>query len=288
MFHATITAPAKAKQTTHVFKTRDGADLVGELFLPAARRPFALVIINGATGVPQRYYKHFARWLAEERGLACLTYDYRDIGRSTDGPLRRSTTTMAHWGIEDAEAARRFARIVLPDIPIWLIGHSLGGMMLPFQRDFGGVRRIINVGSGAVHHLDHPWPYRDQAMAFRIVLGPIGTAIRGFQPARAIGVGENLPRRAFWQWRRWCTSKGFYQADIGKTLPEFEPNAITAPIRFLSVSDDDLCPRNSTAKLFTLYGQGEIVDIEAGHDQIGHTGLFARANAHRWPEIIQA
>ena len=56
-----------------LFKTPDGAELVGRLYAP--ERPWAAAVLNGATGVPQGFYTHFARWLAAERGVACLTYD---------------------------------------------------------------------------------------------------------------------------------------------------------------------------------------------------------------------
>ncbi|MEO0503313.1 MAG: hypothetical protein AAFZ14_08310, partial [Pseudomonadota bacterium] len=88
-----------------VFKTGDGAELVGRLFLPA-RAPFACIVLNGATGVPQSYYAHFARWLAAERGMACLTYDYRDVGRSWSGPMADSAADMIDWGTSDQLAAR--------------------------------------------------------------------------------------------------------------------------------------------------------------------------------------
>lgn len=42
------------------FKTQDGAELVGRLYRPN-QRPFAAVVLNSATGVPQTFYAHFAR-----------------------------------------------------------------------------------------------------------------------------------------------------------------------------------------------------------------------------------
>ncbi|MEX0370759.1 MAG: hypothetical protein AB3N09_09025, partial [Tateyamaria sp.] len=93
-------------ETSLAFKTEDGADLVGRLYRPT-QRAFAAVVLNSATGVPQTFYTHFARWLASERGMAVLTYDYRGLGRSNAGPLRKVTADMSDWGIRDQVAARR-------------------------------------------------------------------------------------------------------------------------------------------------------------------------------------
>ena len=132
----------QVKERAMVFKSADGAELVGQLFEPA-HAPFAAVVLNGATAVPQSYYAHFARWLASERGMACLTFDYRDVGRSWSGPLAQSKADMIDWGTSDHLAARQALARAIPDTPIWIIGHSLGAMMLPNQRDFEGVSRVM-------------------------------------------------------------------------------------------------------------------------------------------------
>ena len=63
------------------------AQLAGQLYRPKGI-PRAAVVLNGATGVPQSFYRHFARWLAAERGMVCLTYDYSDFGASAQRSLR--------------------------------------------------------------------------------------------------------------------------------------------------------------------------------------------------------
>jgi predicted alpha/beta hydrolase len=55
------------------------AELSARLYMPASA-PDVAVVVHAATGVPRDYYQHFARWLVEEQGMACLTYDYRDFG----------------------------------------------------------------------------------------------------------------------------------------------------------------------------------------------------------------
>ncbi|NRB01908.1 MAG: alpha/beta fold hydrolase [Rhodobacteraceae bacterium] len=273
---------------THVFKTSDGAELVGDLYTPGRTKPFSVVLLCGATAIPQEFYTHFAQWLASERGLACFTFDYRDIGRSKQGPLRASKTTMADWGTKDIEAARRLVRCVLPGTPIWHIGHSLGGMTLPFQSNLTDVARVTTVATGAVNTKDHPRQMFWKVALFWHVMGPALTAVFGYLPSWVFGLGENLPRRAFWQWRRWCNAPEFYMPDAGREMPAFKTDHLTMPIRFIAFSDDPTCPPASAERLADLYGTGqvEVIDPSPEGDALGHMGIFSRKNQKYWERLI--
>ena len=59
----------------------------------------AIVIVCGA-GIPARVYHRLACYLAE-RGAAVLTFDYRGIGASRGGSLRRMTSGMDDWAARD-------------------------------------------------------------------------------------------------------------------------------------------------------------------------------------------
>lgn len=80
--------PAEAVQ----FPAVDGYTLHGTLFLPSASRSSDIaVVLNSATGVQRRFYGRVATYLAEQHGLAVLTYDYRGIADSRPRNLRSST-----------------------------------------------------------------------------------------------------------------------------------------------------------------------------------------------------
>lgn len=270
------------------FKAADGAELVGRLYRPEGRA-FAAVVLNSATGVPQGFYAHFARWLAAERGMACLTYDYRGLGRSVAGPIRRHKADMIDWGIADQQAARRAMRREVPGTQLWVIGHSLGAMLLPHQTEMDDVARVIGVASGMVHYTDHPWPYRATALAFWFGVGPLATAVCGFMPAKRLGFGEDLPSGVYWQWRKWCTSREFYDADLGDRLPP--PNwTASAPVRLIAFSDDDLIPPGCVRRLADVYGPAAKQDIldpaDYGLASIGHLSAFSRRNRAIWPALL--
>lgn len=266
------------------------ARLGGTLYQPADS-PRAAVVIHGATGAKHSYYGAFSRWLAEERGLAVLTYDYRDFGASLKGSMRASQATMTDWGVHDPNTAQDYLRGRFPDTPLWVIGHSLGGFMLPFHANLDQVERFIAVASGPGHWTDHPWPYRAAAMLLWFGHGPLCALIAGFLPGRHLGLGADLPKGVYWQWRRWCLSRDFYEPDIGTTLPLRAEPGLSAPTTLIAVADDDLIPPKIVERLATFYPAAPIenrtlVPAEFGLTKIGHFGPFRRSNAVLWPAIM--
>ncbi len=265
------------------------AVLVGRLYLPI-HAPKATVVLHGAVGVPQRSYRHFAAWLAAERGMACLTYDYRDFGASATGSMRRSRATLSDWGMCDQEAALDAAEARLPGIPLWVIGHSLGGAMLPFHRP-RKIERAIVLAAGILHVSDHPWPYQALARQFWNVSGPLATMAAGYMPGRRIGFGSDLPAGVFWQWRRWCTKRGFHLNDAGTHLPRLDPAAHTAPTRLIAVADDVMVPASAVRRMMDLMPQSaknlSVLRAEDfGLKSIGHLGAFDRGKSVLWPAIV--
>jgi predicted alpha/beta hydrolase len=266
-----------------------GATLTGQLYLPDGL-PRAVVVFHGAVGVPKRRYSSFAAWLAAERGLACLTYDYRHFGASSAGTLRNSKATLSDWGMLDQEAALNAAEHHLPGVPLWVIGHSLGGAMLPFHRP-RNIERAIIIAAGLLHVSDHPWPYQALARQFWYLTGPAATLTAGFLPGKIIGFGSDLPAGVFWQWRRWCTTRGFHLNDAGTKLPQPDPMAHTAPTRLIAISDDVMVPPPAVWRLMELIPQAVkrqrvLRPQDFGLQRIGHLGAFNRENAVLWPTIV--
>ena len=264
----------------------DVVTLNGTLFRPAGP-PRAAAVLHGATGVPARFYRHFARWLAAQ-GIACLTYDYRDFAGSSSGSLRRSQATLARWGLGDQPAAQAALEREYPGVPVWVIGHSLGALMVPFHPRAHAISRLISVASGPVHTSDHPLRIQAQVRAFWFGLGPLATAMLGYLPGKALGLGADLPAGVYWQWRRWCTTQGFYLGDIGRDLPMPDWNAFRGDMRVVAVSDDGMVPPSAVWRLMQHYPearkQQKVIHRTSG--RIGHVSLFAERNRSLWPDII--
>src|SRR5687768_13651679 len=95
--------------------TADGVRLGADLYRsPAAPRRAAL--LAPALGVPRKFYRPFAEFLAGE-GVATLVVDCRS-GRDA---------ALHDWADRDLPAALAHLRAAIPEVPLAWIGHSMGG-----------------------------------------------------------------------------------------------------------------------------------------------------------------
>ncbi len=287
--HGTLRVAHPVSDDEPVTFRADRARLQGRLFRPGAP-PRAAIVLHGATGVPQRYYRAFATWLAEQ-GYACLTYDYRDFGASAVGHVRVSNATMSDWGLRDQAAAQAALEAQVPDAPIWVIGHSLGGLMLPFHPGAARVSRLITVASGPVYSSDHPGMARVAAAAFWSPATRAAVRALGFVPGKLFGLGADLPRGVYTEWRRWCTTRGFYLGDIGQSLPMPDWAAMQGEMKAVAVADDGLVPPAAVWRLMQHYPEARKTQLtlrpgDHGLDRIGHIKVFSRKNSVLWPQIL--
>ncbi|WP_028030059.1 alpha/beta hydrolase family protein [Gemmobacter nectariphilus] len=262
-----------------------GGPLAGRLILPEA--PDKAIVINAATAVPAGYYAPFARWLASEHSAAVLIWDYRDFAAS--GDPRRSRATMADWGVHDAAAVRRWMGQRCPGLPLWVIGHSLGGLALPFQPDLHLVDRAIIVAAGPVALREHPWPLRAGIAAMWHGYGPAAVALLGYFPGRRMMLGADVPGPAFRQWRRWCTTDGSCLAD--PDMPPLASPALSCPVTLISFSDDGMVPAPAVTRLADWMPKAAvtrrlIAPQDHGVHSIGHIAAFASRNRAVWPALV--
>ncbi|MBD1205302.1 MAG: alpha/beta hydrolase [Rhodobacteraceae bacterium] len=267
-----------------------GATLAARLFLPPGP-PRAAAVLHGATGVPMGFYRAFAEWLAADRGVAVLTYDYRDFGASARAPTRASRATMADWGFHDQGAALQTLTRLFPGTPRWVIGQSLGGLFLAFHPEMAGVARVITVNSGPVHVTDHPHAFRALARVFWHGPHRALTRALGYHPGRHTGLGADLPRGVWEDWRRWCLTPGFFLSDLGHRLPFPDPSRVTAEMRLVATADDHWVPTAAVWRLMRHYPEAvkcQLVLHPAafGLARLGHLGPLARANALVWPALV--
>jgi len=249
----------------------DGYALGGTVF-DGARGP--VVVVNGATGVRQRYYARFAHWLADE-GATVVTYDYRGIGESRPHRLRGFSARMRDWGQLDLEGVLRFVHGVFPGRPVAVIGHSVGGQLLGLAPSITHVARVVTVGaqSGYWGH----WPLSTKVAFASLWYGvmPITSKAVGYFPGQ-LGIGEHLPRGVAEEWARWCRSEGYFTDD---DVPTDGYARVTAPLLAWSFTDDGYAPRAAVDWLHRLYASAPVVrrhlsPRELGVKRVGHFGFF--------------
>lgn len=268
----------------------NGNSMAGKYYPPQGT-PRANLVLHGATGVPQRFYRHFAAWAAA-RGIGVLTYDYHDFGESLTRPLRESETNFADWCVRDQAAAQAKLAELAPEGPLWILGHSLGGLGIPFHGYPERTARIITVGAGLGHFTDHPWSYRPLVIAFWFVFGPPLTKLAGFMPGKHLGLGADLPAGVYWQWRKWCTRRDFYACDIGVSLPQPTYEVGVPEVRLCVASDDVVVPPVAVKRYVDVLAPSqasyhEFSPEDYGLRSLNHVEFLARDSEPVWADLLE-
>ena len=170
-----MTAPEFRPRT---LENRKGRPLASRWYAPRGE-PLGAVLIAPAIGVPQRFYRDFASWLAE-RGYLTVTFDYLGIGESLPGSLRALDVNVSDWGrddgsaVLDAVAAAAGDLLQAPD-EVLLFGDDdrLGAQLAQ-------VRAVLSGVAGG----DHP---RAQRLA----------ELHGSRPGAVIGLGDQYVLAGF-------------------------------------------------------------------------------------------
>lgn len=256
----------------------DGRPIGARRYEPT-HRPFAQVVIHGATAVPARFYDAWAHHLAD-RGVRVLTYDYRGIDRSRTAPLRDDDVTMRDW-FDDAAVAQRWLHDLDADLPLVSVGHSFGGQIAAAITPPADAIVVVAAQGGYVGRF--PSPQRYELRAVMSVAIPSIAMLWGYLPGW-IGLGEDLPGGVARQWARWCLSPEYYLSE----LPHMKSKLARweGPMLALSFTDD---PYASLENVEWLLGRFENADLEhmrfapheLGLSSVGHFGFFRKTAAVR-------
>ncbi|MGC2939675.1 MULTISPECIES: alpha/beta fold hydrolase [unclassified Brevibacterium] len=265
------------------------SELEGHLLLPEGAAQ-AVLTIHPATATPERFYFSFAE-AAAASGFAVITYGFRGVGDRATARAHRHIR-MRDWMLEDVSAAAAWAEASFPDLPQVALGHSVGGHALLLG--CGGERL-----SGIVTIATHMAATRDIAprgerLRVGVGLGVAGRAVTrllGYMPGSRVGLGEDIPAAALYEWTSWLRRPHFFFDD-----PTFDAEARIARLRapVLSVgTTDDLWA--APAQIDALTDRLRLAPVtrrtispaELGTEHIGHHGLMRRSIAEEaWPEIF--
>lgn len=109
----------------NAFKTGNGLELYAQQWLPDSATRARLVLLHGFGDHSSRY-EHVAARL-NTAGVSVHTYDQRGHGKS---PGRRAFISRFEDLLEDLDAFLKWSAKDLADAPLFLMGHSMGGMVL--------------------------------------------------------------------------------------------------------------------------------------------------------------
>jgi predicted alpha/beta hydrolase len=247
------------------------------------------LIVAGATGVPQRFYKRFAQFAAAQ-GVDVWTIDYRGIGLSKPHDLRGFEMNYLDWARLDLAAllAQVAARSALP---IWMVGHSYGGHAFGMLPGKERVQRFATFATGAGWHGWMPPLERLRVLLMWRVLGPLLVRAKGYLAWSLLGMGEDLPRNVFLQWRHWCRWPRYFfddpeQAHLAQAFAQ-----VSIPVRAINATDDKWAPPASRDAFMAAYSHAELEAItlepgQLGMSAIGHMGYFRPQAQTLWEQTL--
>ena len=221
------------------------------LFAPRRGAPVGAVLIGSAMGVRQSFYAPFAAWLAEQ-GYWVATFDYRGVGvsRRASG-LRGFDADLFAWA-RDTDAAIDALAERAGDLPIYVIGHSLGAQLPGLLRNRDRIAGLVSIAAGSGYWRDNAPRLKRSILYFWHVLVPVATALFGYFPGAKLRKVGDLPQGVILQWRRWCLNPRYHVGAEGRAVREqFE--AVRFPLVALSITDDELMTEHGTQVLVDCY-----------------------------------
>lgn len=263
----------------------DAYTLHGTLF-PAASQamPSSLAIINCATGVKAAYYARYARFLAKH-GFTVLTYDYRGIGASRPAALKSFRASKYDWGNLDFEGVLRWATQRFPELPIAVVGHSIGGVVPGFARSNHRIHRMLTVGAQFAYWRDYEASQRMKMFWQWHVIMPLLTMITGYFPGKRLGWLEDLPAgvalewalrpsalragRAAWMCRKWGL------AECSEVTRHFA--GLRGPILAYGITDDPFGTPAAIHRLLHYFtgSQRTYIEVSPAEHRLSAIGHFA-------------
>ena len=262
---------------------------IGALNYASADRAVGRLIIAGATGVPQRFYGHFARFAASWN-IDVWTLDYRGIGLSRPPDLRNLRMNYLDWARLDLAALLDH---VAADrsLPVWMVGHSYGGHAFGLLPGHERVQRFATFATGAGWHGWMPPLERMRVLAMWRVIGPLIVRSKGYLAWSLLNMGEDLPRDVFVQWRRWCQWPRYFFDDPEESHLSDTFAQVRTPIRAINATDDKWAPPASRDAFMSAYSNAPVESItitpaSLGMKSIGHMNYFRPQAISLWQETL--
>jgi predicted alpha/beta hydrolase len=271
---------------TMMIPARDSFSLAATRYEPDSNPTKTVAVINSATAVPQRYYKPFATYLANQ-GYTAITYDYRGIGGSRPESLRGFEATSTDWALLDMAGVVDWVQATYQPQRLFHIGHSYGGQTAGLIPNGSQIDAMVTLSSQSGY-----WRLQGGSqkatVAFHVFLTlPLLTYFFGYMPWSKFGSAQDLPKGAALEWAKWCRQPGYLLDD--KTLPLERYQQFQAPVLAYSFDDDNWGTRQSVDAMMKVYPnltRRHVIPAEVGVKSIGHFGYFRPKMKTLWQEAV--
>jgi len=239
------------------------------------------VLIGGAMGVRQAFYRPFAQWLADQ-GYVVATFDYRGVGDSRAASLRGFDADLFAWA-RDTDAAIDALTRRAGEVPLYVVGHSLGAQLPGLLRHRDRIAGLVSIAAGSGYWRDNAPRLKRSVLYFWYILVPLATTLFGYFPGARLKKVGDLPRGVVLQWRRWCLHPRYHVGAEGDEVRERFEGA-RFPLVALSLTDDELMTERGTRVLVDCYANAprrveRVAPADVAARRVGHFGFFRDAFA---------
>jgi predicted alpha/beta hydrolase len=275
-------------------RCKDGIELAAILIEnPNAK---GVVQINSATATPKEFYLPFANYLSENGFIVCL-FDYRGICESQpEGGLQGCDYEYLDWAQKDMADVLDFLIEKYPNLPNFIVGHSVGGQKFGFMPNHKKVKKVVTFASSAGYWGNMPLAYRLQTHFFFEIFRPISHLIWGYTAAKKLGIMEDLPKNITNIWREWCSVPEyfFHQKYQGKYTNLGFFQQLETPIHIFWTTDDTIANEKNVHSFWqNVQSSGgikltKLVPRDYNVKEIGHFGFFRRKFSETlWPLMLK-
>lgn len=246
--------------------SQDG--VLNRLTLYRAAQDRAVIVCMPAMGVRASFYRPLAVQLALA-GWHVVTADLRGVGES--GVRVNSGAQFGYREMleQDWPANLAVVRERLPGLPVFLLGHSLGGQLNALfaaqQPDL--VAGLIFSACGSVYFRGWGFPASLKILAQTQLMRGI-TEVVGYLPGDRIGFGGIESKGVIRDWANVALT-GQYRPAGSRFDFEAALKQLEKPVLALSYSDDDFAPAGAARKLLGKMPHAQVTQLELAPQDLG-------------------
>ena len=234
------------------------------------------LLIGPAMGTPARVYAPLAEAFAAQ-GINAAVIELRGIGSSSLRAGRDVDYGYRDLIEKDWAAAIAALRLRLPQAPLFLFGHSLGGQVAVLYaaahpQEIAGV---VIVAAGSVYYRGWTGLKRLGIFAFTQFAGALAGAL-GYFPGKRVGFGGTEAKTLMQDWALLARNGRFEFAGVG-TDYEAVMEKLTQPVLGLSFEHDSFAPHRAQKNLLHKLKQARVTHLALSAADTG-----ARLDHYNW------
>ncbi|MFP5441680.1 MAG: alpha/beta fold hydrolase [Gammaproteobacteria bacterium] len=246
------------------------------LFWHAAAQPRANIVLMAALGVAARFYLPLAQDLCAA-GLNVALVEQRGHGESGLRPSRRTDFGFRHALLHDIPAVLDHVGNTAPGLPLYLMGHSLGGHYAAITAG----RLPHRVDGVIVAACGTPWigAFRGRIrsqLKLLVRLVPALNLLLGYYPGDRVGFGGREARTLMADWRDLAIDNRYRARGLDEDL-EAGIARYRGPVLSLRMADDTYAPEAAMTAVTDKFIAGRVTRRLLTADDLGD-----RADHFRW------